>query len=126
MRGQQEAQQGAAELLTFYKILPFARSLGGEGHEIRVEHSSKVPPHVEVNAMHAHGPDEQEKEPHPSTRIGVTLHKPRRIIRQPKQYDFGKTMSYALVATLGGSETYKEVVASQDSDRWVQATSKEM
>ena len=35
-------------------------------------------------------------------------------------------MSYALLATIGGPETYEEVMVSQDSDKWVQAMAEEM
>ena len=56
MGGQQEAQQGVAEQLTSYDILPFAGS--PEGHDIQVEHTLYVLPPMGTSQMHAHGRDE--------------------------------------------------------------------
>ena len=124
MDGQQEAQQGAAEQVTSYDILPFAGS--PEGHDIQVEHTLDVPPHVGTSQMHTHGRDEQREESNLGIGIDVALHKLRRIIRQSERYGFAVTMLYALVAASGGPATYQEVVTGQDRDRWVQAMVEEM
>ena len=60
------------------------------------------------------------------TDIGVALHKPKRNVKQPERYGFEEIVSYTLMIENGDPYTYKEVMESQDRERWVQAMSEEM
>ena len=58
--------------------------------------------------------------------IGVTLHKPKKNVRQSKRYGFEKTLSYTLMIANWDPYTYEEAMECQDRERWVQAMSEEM
>ena len=51
---------------------------------------------------------------------------PKRNIKQPEQYVFEESVSYALVIMNGDPYTYEEAMESQDKERWVQAMLEEM
>lgn len=68
----------------------------------------------------------QREEQNPDINIKIALHKPKWNVRQSERYSFGDTMSYTLVVANGDPQTYEEVVASQERERWVQAMIEEM